>query len=1134
MADSDTISFWVSASGRPTGDGSQQDPFDSLAKAQQAVRGILQSSAPLDKDIVVNVGDGTYQLSQPLGFDARDSGRDGHVIHYRAVSGEHPVISGGMAVTGWTPVVDPGLALAPGTQLWQANVGLGVDSRQLYIDGDRATVAESNAESTYPVGFRASYQEDPGVSGIKYAADIVGNPNGSNWADPTTWGRVGDLRDIQAVIYSQWKVITVPVQEVQPADPVTSVGLIKMVDPAWTNANLIRNAPLGQTVDRSNVITMVDNGTQDHLAKVDTYFGDIAVGMTVTGSGLPTDRTVRVTAVDPATHRVTLSEAAVATTPSGQPVGLVFTDPATQAVVTTNPNEWSFWRVSKFVNAYEFLDQPNEWYLDRTTGNLYLVTRAGDDPNAHDIQLPVLERLIEGNGASNISFEGLQFKYATWLDPGKVTATVDPLTHATSYTGDGYVVDQSAFRLTGTDHAPNLIGHFDEVTRTPGNISFYNGRNITFEGNSFSHLGGVGLDFSGGAQDNRVAYNIFKDISSSAIVLGGVSASDARPATAAGIVRDNDIVGNHVSKVAAEFYDAAGIFVGYSKNATVSGNFISDVPWAGIMMGWGWGLRDQGGFPGLDWATPNMWGVNTTPTIMQGNRITDNTITRFLQKLWDTGAIYTAGSQDGNVERSVPDGTLIARNHAYDKTPGGGGNVFYTDGGSRFLHLDGNISFGNDQGYVDFGPAFLANDTLNASDPMAKLPILNDLVAYGSDIGGVVTYGDILYSNNYWQNLWGSLAPTSDPTTALEEFLQVAKQMLTYATLVKANYAAWPSTPLYFDPVQYVDQGGTVFPTSLSFPENSNVIIDGLGSFNDRALGGLANSGNTLAFVKETPVLVARVDAQGGEVTFSALSLADGHTMLLLGDAVGRSRSALGFDGASSSDWQRSEGQPQGSFSTTSVDIGTGVWLPTATYHGTDGSRTLSIVSLEVDGNSALATFDGGFQASFTLGGSRSIANADVTDHLAVTVSRLASFNNGLGFYEADAMTGQIEVNGTPLRPGEAGYLQGALASARAAGLVIDASQMPSFGQKTTFNDLPLNDAKSYGLLLMVQNDPNQLYSSYSAANPGGATQMVAFGGGDGVTFGIEDLLVQGGQSDRDYNDLIVHLHSAGMSPAFR
>ncbi len=1104
---SDMISFWVSAAASPGGTGGQQDPFSTIEQAQAAVRAVLAAPGPLDRDIVVNVGGGTYQLANPLSFGAGDSGRDGHTVHYRAVDGEHPVISGGMEVTGWTAVANPGITLAPGAQLWQASVGAGIDSRQLYIDGARAVRAETNdADTSYPIGFRPSYQEEPGVSGIKYATNIAGNPNSPNWADPTSWGTVGDVRDVEAVVYSQWKMATVPVLQVDAPAPGTTTGLIEMADPAWTNANLIRNSPLAETTALSNVITMLDGGT-GYLAQVDTYFGDIAVGMTVSGHGIPTDRTVTVTAVDPSTHNVTLSDAAVAT---GQNVGLTFTDPVTHEVVTTSPNEWSFWRVSKFVNAYEFLDQPNEWYLDRDTGTLYLVTQAGDDPNQHDIQLPVLEKLIDGNGASNLGFEGLSFEYATWLDPNGP---------------DGYVADQSAFRITGSGHEANTVGHFQDVERTPGNISFHDGTNITFEGNSFSHLGGVGLDLSGGAQDNRIAYNIFQDISSSAIVLGGVSAADARPSTPAGVVQDNDIIGNYLSQVAAEYYDAAGIFVGYSRNASVSGNFITDVPWAGIAIGWGWGLRDEGGFPGLSGATPDMWGVNTTPTIMEGNQITDNTITRFLQKLWDGGAIYTTGFQDGDVSDGL-NGTVIARNHAYDKTPGAGSNVFYTDGGSRFLELDGNISFGNDQGYVDFGPLFASNDTLNATSPFKVFPQLNDWVVYGSDIGGCITYGDILYINNYWQNLWGALSPVWDSSQPGSEIVQLGKELISYLAAVQVDYAQWPLTPLYFDPGQYTDTNGVVYPTALLFPLGSNKIIDGLGSVNS-LLGGFATTSNTLAFVTETPVVVSRVDDHAGRVTFGVLSLADGQTTTLLGNAAGRADHALSFDDTIGGAWLASEGQPQGTIGATPFDIGPGVWLPTATRD----SLPLTLLSLDVDGNSALATFDNGIQASFTLGGTRSIANADIADHLAITVSRLAGYNNGLALYGADATTGRIKVDGISLLPGDAGYLQGALTNARAAGLVLDASQLPAYGQQLTFDHLPLNDAKSYGLLLLVRNNPNELFSSFSAANPGGATQMVAFGdtGGRGVTFGIEDIGLPSGHSDRDYNDLIVRFHPADM-----
>jgi hypothetical protein len=163
------------------------------------------------------------------------------------------------------------------------------------------------------------------------------------------------------------------------------------------------------------------------------------------------------------------------------------------------------------------------------------------------------------------------------------------------------------------------------------------------------------------------------------------------------------------------------------------------------------------------------------------------------------------------------------------------------------------------------------------------------------------------------------------------------------------------------------------------------------------------------------------------------------------------------------------------------------------------------------------------------MGGTRSIATGSIVDDAAVTVRRVAEFSNGIAFYEADQRTGNIVVNGQTLAPTDPGYLQAALASARTADLVLDASRLPAFGKQGTF-DLPINDTKSYGLLVLVKNDPSTLFSSFAAANPGGAMQVLslaAFAGG--VTFGIEDTLVTSGRSDRDYNDLIVTIGHAAL-----
>lgn len=1064
------IEFWVSTTGNDLGDGTQNNPFLTIGRAQTAVREVLAEPGSLASDVIVNVGGGTYELPTTLDFGPADSGRDGHAVIYRAATGEEAVISGGRGVTDWTPVADSGLFLDPGVQLWKASVGLGVDTRQLYIDGERGVRAESNPAGTlenpvYPQGFRPTFDQIPDVSGIQYipnAWNLAEDPTALNWFDPNSWTNVAD---IEAVLNTQWKTMSVPLDEVLPQSPLipsliaeydeTPVGLITMQDPAWTSANLYGALPKGTTTALSYTVA---------LTGLYATTG-IKAGMSIGGTGTGIVPGTTVAAVDSVANTLELSFPALES--SIFPVSLSVADPATGELVI-HPGIWSLWRVTNFVNAYEFLNLPGEWYLDRSNGDLFLVAETGVDPNTLDVQMPVLETLMQGSGVSNLTFQGLSFEYATWLDPNGPT---------------GYVADQSGFQAAPFVNEPNTIGHAQFTVRTPGALSFDRATSITLEGNSFNHLGAVGVDFVSGPKDNRIAWNIFDDISSAAIQIGGVSTEDARPTAPAGVSENNLVLDNIITNVGAEFVDAAGIFLGFGRNNRIEGNFIQSVPWSGIAVGWGWGLLDDPFFPGLQGATPDMWGTFTTPTVMEGNQIVGNTITEFVQVVWDGGAIYTTGSQG----TSPGNGTLIADNYAYNKRPDGGSNVFYTDGGSRFVTLDGNVSFGNEQGVLDLGPAFKLTDPLNVHNPLAALVLGNGL-PYGSDIGGCVTYGDIIYFANRWQNLWDS-------------------------TPFAFNPSDWPFNPLYYDICQYIDPTTNIqYPIDLQFVLNT--IIRGLGAATD-----LGSTDDTLVFVQPTAVSVTRLDAMAGTASFGLMSLDDGVTTTLLANATGSSANALGYLAGASPAWLASEGQALGSAIAT-APLGEGVWLPTASVGGAE----LDLASVQRTGNSFLATFEGGYQASFSLGGTRAIPSGEAGGQAVVTVQRLAAYKNGIAFYAADQVRGGIVVDGAVLLPGDPGYLAGALAVATTDGVVLQAGELPGYGQQATFEALSLTDARNYGLLVMV-NGGEQIFSSYSAANPGGAVQILTFGDpSGGVTYGIEDILVTSGASDRDYNDLLVTL----------
>ena len=400
---------------------------------------------------------------------------------------------------------------------------------------------------------------------------------------------------------------------------------------------------------------------------------------------------------------------------------------------TLEPGIWSFWQVTWFENAYEFLDEPGEWYLNKATGYLYYIPRGDEDLANADVELPLLEVLVEGQGTlnnpiSNIRFEGLTFSYATWLDPSS---------------SNGYVADQSGFHLVGTGHVPNIIGHDSYTVRTPGNVRFLFAHEITFRGNIFEHLGGVGLDFDTGSQGNTIEDNLFEDISSAAIQLGGNSADDHHPTFPQQITQDNVISNNLIRQAAVEYVDAAGIYAGFTRRTTISNNTIVDVPWSGIAMGWGWGLLDPGGFPGVPGAQISQWGIYTTPTPNSQNKIIENYIYGFLNLLWDGGAIYTTGWQG----TSFADALLIEGNVASNKRPHAGGNIFYTDGGSRYINLQDNASVNNPRGVMDLGPPPRTGDPL----PYSSIPSDVNGTPYGDDRGGCRTYGDISFIGNYWE-----------------------------------------------------------------------------------------------------------------------------------------------------------------------------------------------------------------------------------------------------------------------------------------------------------------------------------------------------------------------------------------------
>ena len=287
-------------------------------------------------------------------------------------------------------------------------------------------------------------------------------------------------------------------------------------------------------------------------------------------------------------------------------------------------------------NAFELLDTPGEWYLDEKAGQLYYMPRTGEELSTADVVAPALESLVRGEGTldaplRNVHFEGLNFAYSTWLAP---------------ISDEGYAIAQSGFRIVGSNN-PDFNSTRPNWAKTPAAVTFKNARGVALTRNTFSQIGSVGVNVESGSQDNTITGNLFQDISASGIQIGGVEEVDHHPDDPRQIVKDNTVDNNVITRIGAEYSDGVGVWVGYTDHTTVAHNDLFDLPYSGIVVGWGWGLFDAGGNPSY----PGNAGVPIydTPTTSQNNVIAKNRIVDLMQVLFDGGAIYTLGASPGTV-----------------------------------------------------------------------------------------------------------------------------------------------------------------------------------------------------------------------------------------------------------------------------------------------------------------------------------------------------------------------------------------------------------------------------------------------------------------------------------------------------
>lgn len=80
------------------GDGSFSHPFATIEEAKDKVNEIKGN---IDRDVIVSIRSGVYEISDVITFQESDGGVNGHKIIYRNYPEEYPVIDGGTKITNW-------------------------------------------------------------------------------------------------------------------------------------------------------------------------------------------------------------------------------------------------------------------------------------------------------------------------------------------------------------------------------------------------------------------------------------------------------------------------------------------------------------------------------------------------------------------------------------------------------------------------------------------------------------------------------------------------------------------------------------------------------------------------------------------------------------------------------------------------------------------------------------------------------------------------------------------------------------------------------------------------------------------------------------------------------------------------
>ena len=347
-----------------------------------------------------------------------------------------------------------------------------------------------------------------------------------------------------------------------------------------------------------------------------------------------------------------------------------FEHPWPRPMVTTDGHNSAFY----LTNARELLDVPGEWYHDMNARRVYYYPREGEKMQEAEVMAPAIETLVQVEGTldrpvCHIRFEKITFSYTTWMRPSEKGHV--PL-QAGMYLTDGYRIDPKMQR----DYLNHPLDNQGWLGRPTAAVRIAAAKQIDFERCRFEHLGSTGLDYEEAVQGGVVRGCLFRDIAGNGLLVGSFSPAAHEthlpydPADRREVCTQQHINNCYFTEIGNEDWGCLAIAAGYVGDVNIEHNEISEVPYSGISLGWGW---------------------TQTVNCMRNNRVHANLIHHYAKHMYDVAGIYTLGSQpksyvtENCVHSIYKPGYVHDPNHWF---------YLYTDEGSSFITVRDNWTEG--------------------------------------------------------------------------------------------------------------------------------------------------------------------------------------------------------------------------------------------------------------------------------------------------------------------------------------------------------------------------------------------------------------------------------------------------------